>query len=1175
MNRLANETSPYLQQHADNPVDWYPWGPEALALARDNDRPILLSVGYSACHWCHVMAHESFEDPMVAAVMNSHFVNVKVDREERPDLDEIYMQAVQAFTGGHGGWPMTVFLTPDGKPFFGGTYFPPEPRPGLPSFRQVLEHASSLWRSRRQEVDRVTGELVPYLKASERLPKPTGTASEAWLDKLAEACARDFDEVDGGFGGAPKFPPHGQLAALLAHHHRSGDDHALHVVTHTLDRMAHGGMYDLLGGGFARYSVDPHWRVPHFEKMLYDNALLVPIYVDAWKLTGKTRYGRVVRETLGWMQREMASPGGGFCSALDADSEGEEGKFYVWTPAEIRSVLGVLDGMRACTALGVTDQGSFEHGTSVLQLEGEVDDAWIEKLLAAREQRVRPGRDDKVLTAWNALAISAFARAGAAFDDPEWRGAAVKAARFLLDTATVDGRLQRTWKDGRAHVPAFADDHAFLVNALIDLYEATLDLDWLGEANALADRLVELFWDDADGGLYYTGSDAEPLVTRSKHLLGGAEPSANGAAALAFARLADLSGRDDLGRKADRILQSYRALLDRAPRALGVEALAGAWRQGPTQQLGIVGGHAEALLREYYGRYQPFCVLAWLPDAKKEALLPWMEGKHEAPGEPHPTPLAYLCENRACLAPAAEAVELRAQLERAGRPREEKAGPPRPHAPPLPADADAWINTDRPLTLEALRGNVVVLDFWTYCCINCMHVLPELAAAEEAFAGQPVAFVGVHSAKFPAERERDNVERAVRRHRVRHPVVNDATHAIWDQYAVKSWPTVVVLDPTGRIAWRHAGEVTHEELVAVVTRVLAKARADGTLGEPAWRLPSAAPAGHGLRHPGKVHVWPDMPGQSAGADPFGPDARLYVADTGNHRILECSLRKGLDGWPVAMLRRAWGGNGPGLVDGPCETARFQSPQGIARAGHVLWIADTENHALRAIDLLTEKAHTVAGTGRLGRGEPAGPHGPSLRSPWDVACSYQPGKEADAVLVAMAGAHQIWIHVPEQQAIGPFCGSGREDHVDGAPAEAALAQPSGLALAGRYLFFADSETSSIRVLDLGEHKVGTLCGRGLFDWGDVDGPAGEARLQHPLGVAVADGAIYVADTFNGKVKVIHLRDMTVRTLAAGLAEPGGLTVAGDFLIVADTNAHRLAAVHRTTGEVRELAVGTAG
>ena len=1183
-NRLAYETSPYLLQHAHNPVDWYPWGPEALERARREDRPILLSVGYSACHWCHVMERESFEDAAVAAEMNRHFVCVKVDREERPDLDEIYMRAVQAFTGGHGGWPMTVFLTPEGRPFFGGTYFPPAPRHGMPSFRQVLEHAHRMYRERKDQVAEVGGELVEYLDASGRMPAPADALTDRWLDAVATACDEEFDAREAGFGGAPKFPPHGALAGLLAHWRRTGSRRSLKMATATLDAMAKGGMYDVLGGGFARYSVDEQWLIPHFEKMLYDNAQLLPIYADAYRVTGDARYARICRETVGWLSREMTSPEGAFFSALDADSEGEEGRYYVWTPRQIRDVVGLFDGARAATLLGVTDQGNFEHGTSALRLDtplealDEADRALLAdampRLLAARASRVPPGRDDKVLTSWNALMISALARAGAALGEGTWVVSAARAARYLLGPMTVAGRLQRTAKGGKVHIPAFADDHAFLVAALVDLYEVTFEAHWLEAALGVAEQLVALFWDEEEGGFFYTGADSEPLVTRSKHMLGGAEPSANGVAALAFQRLGVLTGRQDLEDRAERVLRSYQPLLDRAPRGLGLEAIAGAWATGATMEVGVVGAADDprtiALLAEVRRRYLPFAVVARVDPGDEPALLPWMAGRTPADG----APTAYLCERGACQLPTRDPDELGRQLDEAvtpERPRDSWAG--RDHAPALPADPAAWLNTDAGLSIEGLRGNVVVLDFWTYCCINCMHVLPELAAIEARYAGQPVAVVGVHASKFPAEREPARVQAALRRHGVRHPVVMDAAHKLWQAYAVHAWPTVLVLDTTGRIAWRQSGEASREQLADVIERLLAEGREDGTLGAPVWSAPARSASDGGLAWPGKVHVWPDAPGQAMGADPFGAEARLYVSDTGHHRMLECKLSLGHDGWPRARRLRVFGTGEPGLVDGPMGRGRLSGPQGMARSRDTLWVADTGNHALRAIDLPSGELRTEAGNGELGRGPSAGiPTRTPLRSPWDVAVSPGEGDQG-AVLIAMAGAHQIWVYLPTHKHLGPFIGSGREDHVDGPAAEAALAQPSGLVIFGRYLFLADAETSSIRAFDLAERTVGTLVGRGLFDFGDIDGKGAAVRLQHPLDVAVADAVAYVADTFNNKIKAIDLNGAATTTLAGGapelLSEPGGLAVAGEFLIVADTNNHRLRVLRRQTGELRDL------
>ena len=1179
-NRLADSTSPYLLQHQHNPVDWYEWGPEALERARAEDKPILLSVGYSACHWCHVMERESFEDDTTAAFMNEYFVNIKVDREERPDLDGIYMQSVQQFTGGRGGWPMTVFLLPDGRAFYGGTYFPPTPHRGMPSFTQVMEHALRLLSQRRKEVEAVTDDVLRQVRAGEKLPVPADSLSDRWLDAVATQAHEDFDRRHAGFGAAPKFPPHGTLSALLAHHQRTGSTRSLSMVTRTLDAMARGGMYDVIGGGFARYSVDSAWLIPHFEKMLYDNGLLVPLYVDAWSVTGNLTYARVVRDTLGWLERDMLGEHHGFFASMDADSEGVEGKYFSWTPDQLDDLLGLLDGPRVATLLGVTEGGTFEHGTSVLRMDTPLEELpeqdrellarAFPRLLAARAERVPPGTDTKIVTAWNALVISAFARAGAAFGEVGWVARAVDAAEFLIDTVQRDGRLLRSWRDGRGGALGFADDHAFLTNAFVDLYEATLQPVWLERALDLADRTVALFWDDDDGGLFYTGHDAEPLVARSKSLTGGALPSANGVAALAFVRLGTLSGRRDLLDRADRILRSYQLLLTQAARALGPEALAGAWLSGGGQEIGLVGDadapDVRALAAEVRRRYLPFAVLGRADDGGDVALLPWMEHRTGQNGRA----TAWVCRSFACLAPTADADELGVQLEALQTPdRSTPESTGRVRAPALSDDHDRWLGD--PVTLDDLKGRVVVLDFWTYCCINCLHVLPELAAIEEQFAGAPVTVIGVHSAKFPREKERDAIERAMARHGIEHAVINDFDHALWSQYAVKAWPTIVVLDPTGREAWRRSGEIERGELADVIGELLAEAGLE-TTEAPRSTAPAPERAEHALRVPGKVHVVPGIQEQAAGVDPLRDAGRLYIADTGRHRILELHLEAGDDGWPVGTLLRTFGeADVPGLRDG--EAPRFREPQGMARQGDVLWVADTGNHCLRRIDLNEGAVTTVAGTGVRGQGQVGDPNAPrtvELRSPWDVDAT------DGAVLVAMAGAHQVWVYLPDQDQTGPMIGSGVEDHVDGPGARAALAQPSSLALFGRHLFWADSETSSIRMADLEERSVMTVVGRGLFDFGDIDGPGEQVRLQHPLGVTVADGVLWVADTFNHKIKRIEPSGGTTSTLVGGdpevFDEPGGIDVIGPFLVIADTNNHRIRVVRRQTGEVRDLAWG---
>jgi|GEM_PF-2979 len=1186
-NRLASAASPYLLQHQHNPVDWYPWGEEALSRARSEDKPILLSVGYSACHWCHVMERESFEEPATAAFMNEHFVNIKVDREERPDIDSIYMAAVQTFTGGHGGWPMTVFLLPDGRPYFGGTYFPPQPRHGMPSFTQVMEHAVRLVTQRRGEVESVTAEVVGRLRAFQQLPAPAETLSSRWLDAVSEAAVADFDAVHGGFGGTPKFPPHGTLAVLIAHHLRTGSRPSLEMVTATLDAMAQGAMYDHLAGGFARYSVDERWAVPHFEKMLYDNGQMLPVYLDGYLLTGNPTWLRVLRDSLGWLSREMRGPEGGFYASQDADSEGEEGRFFVWTPEELASVLGE-DAEWAAPLLGITATGTFEHGASVLRMERALETLPVAQqermrgsvfpaLLAARSERVRPGTDTKIVTAWNALVISAFARAGAALGEPEYVRTAETAAEFLLTCATHEGRLLRTWKDGTHGPSGFADDHAFLLVALVDLYEATFDLRWLAHAEALADQTLALFWDDEHGGLFFTGNDAEVLVARTKNLTGGALPSANGMAAIGFLRLGTLLDRADLRAHADRIVRSYQMLLDSAARALGVEAIAGDWLSRGGTEIGLVGDAEErrALVNEVRRLPRPFSVVAAVPSdhgqpggSATPQRLPWMAHRTTQDGRA----AAYVCQRHVCLAPVTEPAALGKQLAAQTEVDSGVSSTARVRSPALPDDAFRWIGA-APLSLADLRGKVVVIDFWTLCCVNCHHVLPELAALEEQFAGEQVQVLGVHSAKFPREQERAAVELAVARHRITHPVISDPDRALWEQFAVKAWPTLVVLDTTGREAWRTSGEVTAEDLARVVRRLLDEARDADTLGlGVSISAPVSEPQTR-LKHPSKLHVYPGLVAQARGMDPLAQEeGRLYVADTGHHVILECALEVGADGWPSsARVLRSFGERGEaGFVDG--DSPRFHDPRGMSRLGDTLWVADTGNHALRVLDLDSGQVRTVAGTGQRGKGgraDPTQPRGTSLRSPWSVEAT------EGAVFVAMAGAHQIWVVLPERGHAGPMIGSGAEGHVDGSPRDAALAQPSGMALFGNNLFWTDSETSSVRLADLEGGEVMTVVGQDLFDFGDIDGAGAQVRLQHPLDLTVADGSVWVSDTYNHKIKRIELSGGVTSTVATGaggaLCEPDGLDSLGQFLVIADTGNHRLRVMDRETGELRDLPV----
>src|SRR5215216_5931431 len=550
-NRLAHETSPYLLQHKDNPVDWYPWGEEALARAREERRPILLSIGYSACHWCHVMERESFEDPEIAAVMNELFVPIKLDREERPDLASIYMEACQAMTG-QGGWPLNVFLTPDQVPFFAGTYFPPDSRMGMASWRSVLEAVAKAWEERRDEIEAGGGRIAERLRGGALLEPSESDLDERTLEDAVEALRGQYDRANGGFGSAPKFPPASALEFLLR---RSETE----MTAHTLRAMASGGMYDQVGGGFARYSVDPYWLVPHFEKMLYDNALLSRLYLEARQATGDVFYERIAEETLDYVVRDMTSPEGGFYSAEDADSEGEEGKFYVWTPEEIRGVLSEEEAALAERYWDVTERGNFE-GKNILNVPRppevvadefglSTEELWQrilsirERLFTEREKRVRPGRDEKVLAAWNGLMLRAFALAAGATGREEYLRVAEENAVFLLEKLVVDGRLRRSYKDGQARLNGYLEDYACVADGLVELYEATFETRWLREAASLADAILGLFWEEAEGAFYDTAADHEELVTRPRDVYDNATPSGNSVAVDVLLKLSVLLER--------------------------------------------------------------------------------------------------------------------------------------------------------------------------------------------------------------------------------------------------------------------------------------------------------------------------------------------------------------------------------------------------------------------------------------------------------------------------------------------------------------------------------------------------------------------------------------------------------------------------------------------------------
>jgi uncharacterized protein YyaL (SSP411 family) len=648
-NRLAHETSPYLLQHADNPVDWYPWGDEALTRAREEDKPILVSIGYSACHWCHVMERESFEDPETAALMNESFVCVKVDREERPDVDAIYMDAVQAMTG-HGGWPLNAFLTPDGVPFYAGTYYPPQPRHGLPSWRQLLAGVAQAWREQRSEITEQSQRIVSRLQGAATLEAPEEEIDPAGLDAAVAALRGGYDWAHGGFSQrAPKFPAASAIEYLLRRGERE-------MALHTLRAMASGGMYDQVGGGFARYSVDAYWVVPHFEKMLYDNALLARAYLHGWQVSGEPFFRRVTEETLDFMLRELRQPEGGFASALDADSEGVEGKFYVWTLDELREAAGDLADA-AIAHLGATERGNFE-GANVLVRATPDPEALPEikrRLHEARERRVRPGLDDKRVTSWNALAISALADAGAVLDRPDYRDAAVAAAEFLLrDLRDGDGRLLRSYNRGRAQIAAYLEDHAFLLEALLTLYEATFDARWFAEARALAETILERFADPERGGFFSTSSDQEALVARRKDLEDAPIPSGASAAAFGLLRLAALSGEHRYEEAALGHLRLLHTLAPRHPVAFGHLLQALDFHLSPVREVALVGDDRAALERVVRERFRPHLVLA-----AGEGDVPLLEGRAPVDGRA----AAYVCERFACRAPVTAPEELRALLD--------------------------------------------------------------------------------------------------------------------------------------------------------------------------------------------------------------------------------------------------------------------------------------------------------------------------------------------------------------------------------------------------------------------------------------------------------------------------------------------------------------------------------
>ena len=686
-NRLINENSPYLLQHANNPVDWHAWNEEALARSRDEDKPILLSIGYSACHWCHVMERESFEDESIASLMNANFVNIKVDREERPDLDAVYMEAVQMLTGS-GGWPMTVFLTPECKPFYGGTYFPPTDRMNMPGFPRVLLAVTEAYRTNRSEVERVTGQLTEQMGRSGQLPQGNNLLSVDVLHEAYSRLASNFDYQNGGFGAAPKFPQPMTPEFLLRYHSHGYNSRALDMVELTLQKMAYGGMYDQLGGGFHRYSTDAFWLVPHFEKMLYDNALLARLYLHAYQLTNKELYRRITEETLDYVLREMTDPLGGFYSAQDADSEGVEGKFFVWTPEEIRSILGDADGNLFGGFYGVTDAGNFE-GSNILNvpqdpqafaLDHGISEEYLNSivargkvhLLTEREERIHPFRDDKVISSWNGLMLRAFAEAGVTLKRPDYLAAASANANFLHNEMFEDRRLLRTYRDGQAKLQGFLEDYSCVADGYLALYEATFERVWLDRAVMLADTMIELFWDDGVGGFFDTGTEHESLVTRPRDVFDNAQPCGGSVAAEVLLRLAILTGNEDYNLKGAQPLRPISRVMSQAPGGAAYWLGVLDFYVSIPKEIAVIGPAGdpatEALKDAVFGRYLPNKVVVGLDtamspesdtDGSPAEGIPLLEGREKLNGGP----TAYVCQNYVCQLPVTDAESLAEQLE--------------------------------------------------------------------------------------------------------------------------------------------------------------------------------------------------------------------------------------------------------------------------------------------------------------------------------------------------------------------------------------------------------------------------------------------------------------------------------------------------------------------------------
>ncbi|MDX2044289.1 MAG: thioredoxin domain-containing protein [Acidobacteriota bacterium] len=678
-NRLIDETSPYLLQHAHNPVDWHAWNDEALELARREDKPILLSIGYSACHWCHVMAHESFENEPIARLMNDNFINIKVDREERPDLDTIYMNAVMMMNG-HGGWPMTVFLTPDGVPFYGGTYYPPTDRGGMPGFPRILISIAEAYQAKRSEIAESAQSILSELKQMEAVKPAEGELSHEITDHAANNLLRMLDPVQGGFGRAPKFPPSMTLTFLLRQYARTKDQAALEAVELTLQKMANGGMYDQLGGGFHRYSVDERWLVPHFEKMLYDNALLARVYLDAFLVTGNEFYKRIATETLDYVRREMLDASGGFYSSQDADSEGEEGKFFVWSLKEVEALLGEQDAKLFCRYFDVTEYGNFEDN-NILHVDVAVESiarlmrVSVEELNAAiargkqilfeaREHRIKPFRDEKMLTAWNGLMLRSFAEAARALNRSDYLQVATNNANFLLRELKRNGRLLRTHKDGESKLNAYLEDYAYLADGLLSLYEATFDLRWFQEAQALIETMIEQFADNEEGGFFFTSADHEKLIARTKDWYDNATPGGNSVAAHVLLRFALLTGIESYRHQAEQILKLLKSAMMRSPSAFGHLLCALDTLLASPYEIAIVGSpesaETQAMIAEIFSRYLPNKVVALATVGNDPAATAIKLLEHRQQVEAKPT--AYVCRNFYCQSPVTDSKKLTEQL---------------------------------------------------------------------------------------------------------------------------------------------------------------------------------------------------------------------------------------------------------------------------------------------------------------------------------------------------------------------------------------------------------------------------------------------------------------------------------------------------------------------------------